>query len=171
MGKIRRLTTDEWLEARQSWEADMTLTFDAMSDKLGVSKQAISKMAKKQGWVKSGSLDSINRAAQIRADAAEVDGKVDQSTGKRLLPGSIDQSTDLRSKLIQSHRAEWRKHAGMFTLEKIGEDYKKHGTAGKISAEMLAIRQKAERIAWGMDDDKSDGKTIVIERSYGHTTH
>lgn len=117
-------------------------------------------MAGKQGWVKSGSLDSINRAAHIRADALEVTQKVTGETGKRPLPESVDQSTELRSKLIQSHRAEWRKHAGMFPLELIKEDYKKHGTAGKISAEMLAIRQKAERIAWGMDDNE---KSTTIE--------
>lgn len=167
MGKIKRLTQTEWLEARQSWESDQTLTFEAMSEKYGVSKQAISKMASKQGWVKSGSLDSINRAAQIRADAAEVDQEVDSSTSKRPLPESVDQSTELRSRLIQSHRAEWRKHAQMFLLDDIKRDYKQFGTAGKISAEMIAIRQRNERIAWGMDDDKSDGKQIVIERSYG----
>lgn len=167
MGKIKRLTQTEWLEARQSWESDQTLTFEAMSEKFGVSKQAISKMASKQGWVKSGSLDSINRAAQIRADAAEVDQEVDSSTVKRPLPESVDQSTELRSRLIQSHRAEWRKHAQMFVLDDIKRDYKQFGTAGKISAEMIAIRQRNERIAWGMDDDKSDGKQIIIERSYG----
>lgn len=169
MGKIRRLTSTEWLEARQAWEADATLTFDALSDRIGVSRQAIGKMAAKQGWVKSGSLDSINRAAQIRADRAEVAQKVADATDKKPLPESLDQSTELRSKLIQSHRAEWRKHAQMFQLEAIKADYKTVGTAGKISAEMLAIRQKNERIAWGMDDDKSDGKTIMIERSYGRT--
>lgn len=169
MGKIRRLTSTEWLEARQSWEADPTLTFEALAERVGLTKQAVSKMASKQGWVKSGSLDSINRAAQIRADAAEVDSQVDQSTTKKPLPESVDQSTELRSRLIQSHRAEWRKHAQMFQLEAIKADYKTVGTAGKISAEMLAIRQKNERIAWGMDDDKSDGKTIMIERSYGRT--
>lgn len=169
MGKIRRLTASEWLEARQAWESEQSLTFMALSERCGVSVQAVSKMAAKQGWVKSGSLDSINRAAQIRADRAEVESEVEDSTIKKPLPESIDQSTELRSKLIQSHRAEWRKHAQMFQLEAIKADYKTVGTAGKISAEMLAIRQKNERIAWGMDDDKSDGKTIMIERSYGRT--
>lgn len=163
----KRLSKDEWLEARQAWEADQTLTFEALAERLGVSRPAVSKMASKQGWVKSGSLNSINRAAHIRADAAEVTSEVTGVTSKRPLPESVDQSTELRSKLIQTHRAEWRHHAKLFPLEAIKGDYKTVGTSGKISAEMLAIRQKAERIAWGMDDDKSGDKAIVIERSYG----
>lgn len=157
----KRLTKEEWLEARQAWEADPKLSFMAISETCGVSVQAVSKMAAKQGWVKSGSLGSINRSAQIRADLAEVDAQVENSTEKKPLPESVDKSTELRSRLIQSHRAEWRKHAGMFPLELIKEDYKKHGTAAKISAEMLAIRQKNERIAWGMDD-MSEKQTATI---------
>ena len=49
------------------------------------------------------------------------------------------------------------------------EEIKKNvtmGRSGKVSAEMIALRQKAERIAWGMDDAQQDNKAIVIERSY-----
>lgn len=163
---MKRPTPEQWLEARQKWEADPTLSIGAVAKKMGVSVEAVSKAVRRQGWVKATSLDSINRAAQVKADASQVEGDVEASTEKRPLPASIEQSTDLRSKLIVSHRAEWRKHAQMFPLEKIAEDYKKHGTAGKISAEMLAIRQKAERIAWGMDSDQAT-PTVVIDRSYG----
>jgi len=172
---MARLTKDQWAEARIKWEADPTLTFEDVAQSLGISRPAVSKMADKVGWVKSGNLQSINRAAHIRADSAEVTGDVtDQVTNevtnapaKSPLPASTELSTDLRSKLIQSHRAEWRNHARLFPLEEIKADYRKNGTAGKISAEMLSIRQKGERIAWGMDEGDSDKPvTIANPRSF-----
>jgi len=67
----------------------------------------------------------------------------------------------------QATTHEWRNHAKLFKLEPILADYKKHGTAGKISAEMLSIRQKGERIAWGMDTDSADSTiTIANPRSF-----
>lgn len=167
MGKIRRLTSTEWLEARQAWEADPTLTFEALATRYGISRPAVSKMAGKQGWVKSGSLNSINRAAQLRADSVEVTSEVSSVTAKKPLPESVDQSTELRSRLIQSHRNEWRRHASLYSLEVMKDSDFELSKKAKISSEMLAIRQKAERTAWGMDDDKTTDKTILIERSYG----
>jgi len=172
---MARLTKDQWAEARIKWESGPTESFSSVGEALGVSHVAVMKTAKRDGWVKSGSLPSINRAAQIRADAAEVaEGVTSEVTGqvtggpaKSPLPASTELSTDLRSKLIQSHRAEWRNHAKLFKLEPILADYKKHGTAGKISAEMLSIRQKGERIAWGMDTDSADSSiTIANPRSF-----
>jgi len=157
---MARLTKDQWLEARQKWEADPTLSMGELAGQIGVSVAAISKTAKAQGWVKSGSLPSINRAAQVKADAAEVNGEVNGETGKKPLPASIEASTELRAKLIQSHRAEWRHHARLFGLDAIKADFGE-GKSAKISAEMLSIRQKGERIAWGMDTEATD-TTITI---------
>lgn len=158
-GVVPRLTKDQWLEARQRWEADPTLTFEALAAPLGVSRPAVSKMAEKQGWVKSGCLDSINRAAQVKADAAEVTPEVTGVTTKKPQPASVELSTGLRSKLIQSHRAEWRRHAGLYPLETIKEDFDV-GKSAKISAEMLQIRQKAERVAWGMEE-KAEAEIVI----------
>lgn len=164
-----RLTKDQWLEARQLWEASPTASFVSVGEHIGVSHVAVMNAAKRDGWVKSGNLASINRAAQIKADGAEVTsqltGQLTGETNKKPLAASTELSTDLRSKLIQSHRAEWRKHAGLFTLDNIKADFVE-GKSAKISAEMLAIRQKAERIAWGMDDGDSN-TSFTIERSYG----
>lgn len=146
-----RLTKDQWLEARQAWEAEPKLSYAALGERMGVSDVAVLKRARADGWVKSGSLDSINRAAQVKADAAEVSRELSGQTTKKPLPASIEASTDLRSKLIQSHRAEWRKHAELYPLEDIKADFDV-GKSAKISSEMLSIRQKGERVAWGMDD-------------------
>lgn len=157
---MARLTKDQWLEARQKWEADPTLSMGELAGQIGVSKEAVSQAAKRDGWVKSGSLSSINRAAQVKADAGQLDGQLDASTGKKPLPASIEASTELRAKLIQSHRAEWRHHARLFGLDAIKADFDE-GKSAKISAEMLSIRQKGERIAWGMDTEATD-TTITI---------
>lgn len=164
--KIRRLTPEDWRKARLKYESDKKASFADIAAKFGVSRAAVGKMALKQKWSKVGALDSISREAHLRADDAEVDGSVDSKVdNKTPLHNSVERATDLRTKLIQAHRAEWRKHAHLFPLEEIKKSLTL-GRSGKVSAEMIALRQKAERIAWGMDDGQQDGKAIVIERSY-----
>lgn len=167
-----RLTEEQWKEARIAWESDPKATYKGIGERFGCSHVAVLRAAKRGGWVKSGSLDSINRAAQLRADSAEVTAEGTSETDKNPpkpapLPASVEASTDLRARLIHSHRAEWRKHASLYSLEGIRDDFDL-GKSAKISAEMLSIRQKAERTAWGMDADTSQGE-IVIERTYAGT--
>lgn len=170
--KIKRLTAEEWILARQMYESRNDVGFADVAKEFGVSKAAIGKMAIKKGWQKVGALDSVNRAAHFRADG-EVDGQVDGPENKAPLQSSIDIATDLRTKLIHNHRAEWRKHASLYKLEDIKESFQV-GRSAKISAEMIAIRQRHERIAWGMDEtgngggggDPSKHEVIIINRSY-----
>jgi hypothetical protein len=115
--------------------------------------------------MKPDALAQINRAAQARADAAEVADQVADETVKKPLPASAELSTDLRAKLVQAHRAELRKHAQLFPAETVAKDFEA-GKRHKIMIEAIAIRQKAERAAWGMDDSTAQ-PTIVIERSFG----
>lgn len=159
-----RLTQDQWAAARIKWEADPTLTFEALAVALSVARPVVSRRAKAEGWKQVGALKGINERAQVRADAAEG---TQSGTPYQSKKESIDASVDLRSKLIQSHRAEWRKHAGLYPLESIKAEFDE-GRKAKISAEMLAIRQKGERLAWGLDDG-NEKPTITIERSYGKT--
>jgi len=168
-----RLTSTQWLEARQAWEADPTRSMSDIARDTGVSIEAVSRMSKRQGWVRVTNMPSINRAAQVRADSdgggnlnVDVEGDVEASTPKKPLLASIEASTELRAKLIQAHRAEWRKHASMYTLDAIRDDFDV-GKSAKISAEMLAIRQKGERVAWGMDDSEAQTPAYVIERTFG----
>lgn len=164
--KNKRLTAEEWRKARLKYESDKRASFADIAAKYGVSKAAVGRMALKQKWSKVGALDSISREAHLRADEAEVDGNVDSNVDKKTpTSDSFERATDLRTKLIQAHRAEWRKHAHLFPLEEIKKNVTM-GRSGKVSAEMIALRQKAERIAWGMDDAQQDNKAIVIERSY-----
>jgi hypothetical protein len=156
-----RLTADQWADARRKWEADETVSLAEIGRDFGVSKEAVSLAAERQGWVKSSTLPGINRAAQIRADLGELDGKLDPSSSKTPLPASIEESTDLRAKLIHNHRAELRLHAKLYPLDAIKESFTL-GKVAKISVEMLAIRQNAERKAWGMDQMEAEKPTINI---------
>lgn len=169
-----RVPAEKWKEARIKWEADASVSYSAVAEELGVSHVAVLGMAKRQNWVKAGQLASVNRAAQLRADAVAVTEEITKVTDqaadltspsvKTPLPASVELATDLRSKLIQSHRAEWRKHAALYPLDAIKVDFDV-GKSAKISAEMLSIRQKGERAAWGLDNETSQPE-IVIERSY-----
>lgn len=160
-----RLNKEQWLEARQMWEASPTASFVSVGEHIGVSHAAVIKAAKRDGWVKSGNLASINRAAQIKADGTEVTDQVTADTNKKPLAASTELSTDLRSKLLMTHRAEWRKHAGLYSLEDIKANFN-IGKSAKITAEMIAIRQKGERAAWGLDSLNEGGDEIKIVRTY-----
>lgn len=163
-----RLTPEQWKEARIAWESDPLASYSSIGERFGCSHVAVLRAARREGWVKSGSLPSINRAAQLRADSEEVTANGTAETGKKPLAASTEASTDLRARLIQSHRAEWRKHAALYPLEAIKDSFEV-GKSAKISSEMLAIRQKAERIAWGMDTENAQAE-IVIERTYASGT-
>ena len=64
-----RLSNQQWTEARAGWEADPRPGFDWLSSSLGVSRQAVSKMAAKQGWTK---------VAQLSGQVAQPEEKVAQ---------------------------------------------------------------------------------------------
>lgn len=163
-----RLTKEQWKEARIAWESDPEASFRSVGEKFGVSKVAVLNASRRDGWVKTGSMPSINRAAQVRADGRELNGEVTGDGTKKPSPASVDASIDLRARLIQSHRAEWRKHAAMFPLEAIKDNFD-IGKSAKISSEMLSIRQRSERVAWGMDSEAQTAE-VVIERSYAKTS-
>jgi hypothetical protein len=72
----------------------------------------------------------------------------------------------MRSKVLQIHRSEWRKHSGLYPLDCIKADFDE-GRKAKISAEMLLIRQRGERAAWGLEDQgraqpEAEAKPTII---------
>ena len=69
------------------------------------------------------------------------------TTKKASLAASVDTSTRLRAALIQAHRDDWKTHTTLYPPDHIKANFE-IGKSGKISAEMLALRQKAERCAW-----------------------
>lgn len=144
-----RLTQDQWAAARIKWEADPTLTFEALGKEFGVSDEAIRKRCKSEQWERVASLRSINERAQFKADAklgAKVGGEVGRPTAK-----TTELAEDIRADVIERHRADWAEHRTHFKTGDIAAEFE-IGKSAKISAEMLAIRQKGERAAYGLDD-------------------
>lgn len=78
---MAKLSKEDWAGVRAKWEGDGRDGFDWLSKELGgvVSRQAISKVAKRDGWVKGGEV------AQPSVDVAQlkkVAGKVAQPDNK-----------------------------------------------------------------------------------------
>ena len=166
-----RLTKDQWAEARIKWESDPTLTFGELGQQLGVSHVAVGQAAKKQGWERAPDMRSIADRAQLKADAREHARKLTsesynesyKSAGGETLARAM--AEDIRADVIDRHRADWAEHRVHFTTSDIAADFDK-GKSAKISSEMLAIRQKGERAAYGLDDTTGTAE-IEIVRSYG----
>lgn len=149
---MARLTASQWLEARQKWEADPSLTFESLADKLGLSRQAVSKRANAEGWAKVGALRQAAEKAQFKAD-----GKVAQvagATSKKDAAATFEASVEIRADVIDRHRVDWAEHRKNFAIAEIKEDFE-NGKKAKISAEMLLIRQKGERAAYGLEDNNA----------------
>lgn len=97
---MARLTKEQWLQARGQWEADEREGFDWLATELNgaVSRQAISKAAKAQGWVKGG----VNVAQQI--------GEVAQPAMKVAQPNKVAvKVAQLRPKVAEAECASEHK--------------------------------------------------------------
>lgn len=162
-----RPTKDRWLEARERWESNPTETFESISKWVGVSRVAVSKRADKEGWKRPTNLRQIVEKAHLQADA-KVTPKlslVTAETAKRTEQTAVD----VRADVLEVHRSEWARHRELFTLEDIQEDFD-NGRKAKISAEMLLLRQKGERAAYGLDaielGDAGSGRELSdVERA------
>lgn len=146
-----------WLAARQRWEADPRANFETIGKEMGVSRVAVSKHADKEGWARAKNLRQINERAHLEADVKVTPKLSDVSdvTGKTTEQAAVD----VRSDLLVSHRGDWVSHRELFPIADIKADFES-GKKAKISAEMLAIRQKGERAAYGLDiagDDPGSG--------------
>jgi transcriptional regulator with XRE-family HTH domain len=146
---VARLTADQWRSARQSWEADPALTFEGLAERLGLSRQAVSKKAKGDQWAKVGALREVAERAQLKADR-KVAG-VAGATAKKGEDATFEASVEIRADVIERHRADWSEHRKLFPLADIKAKFEL-GKSAKITAEMMAIRQKAERAAYGLEE-------------------
>jgi hypothetical protein len=176
-----RLSRDQWQEARIAWEADPKATFESIGVGYGTSRVAVSKQAAKNDWQKVRPLASINEAAHLRADARTVEKNKPNASGEvtpKLSPdpevaprnskmATVQQAVNVRADIVERHRADWDEHRRHFELGTIAEDFEQ-GKKAKISAEMLLLRQKGERAAYGLDDlaqrpPVADEKAVVID--------
>ena len=148
-----RLTQDQWESVRAEREAGAS--FPELSDRFGVSHQAIQKRAKAEGWGDGHDLgDSIRRKV-----AAKVAGVVAGCNPKKKAE-AIDSAADRGAKIIARHQADWDAHHEKFTVKSVAENFDT-GKSAKICAEMLAIRQKAERSAYGLDEREENNAPVI----------
>ena len=142
-----RLTADQWETIRAEREAGCS--FPELAAKHGVSHQAIQKRAKKEGWASGEDVQET-----IRRKVAEKVARIIATDNPQKKAAAIAAAADKAAMVITRHRDDWETHHQTFGVEKIAKDFDL-GKSAKISAEMLAIRQKAERIAWGLDETEN----------------
>lgn len=153
---MARLTADQWRQARQKYESDPTASHETIAEQYGVTRQAVSKKAKADGWSKVGALRQVVERAQLKADAkvakvAQEGSKVAAATAKTDRQVTLDASVEIRAEVIGRHRQDWAEHRKHFDLAAVRKDFEV-GKKAKISAEMLLIRQKGERAAYGLEE-------------------
>uniref|UniRef100_UPI00257A29D6 helix-turn-helix domain-containing protein n=1 Tax=Oceanithermus sp. TaxID=2268145 RepID=UPI00257A29D6 len=128
-----RLTLEQWEEIRARYEGGASAR--ELAREFGVSGQAISKRARKEGWSKG----DITKAIVNRAKA-KVDGVVDGANSRKKAL-AMDVAADKVADVIKRHRADWDAHRQRFGH--VPEDFEQ-GKLAKISAEMLRIRHQGE---------------------------
>jgi hypothetical protein len=139
-----RLTADQWAKVRA--ERETGASFGELAARYGVSKAAVIKASKREGWGDGSDVGELIR----RKVTEKVSGVVTAETARRKAE-IIDAVASEAARIVTRHRDDWEVHHEIFSAEKIAADFNL-GKSGKVSAEMLAIRQKAERVAWGLDE-------------------
>lgn len=167
-GKLKRPSKAQWAEQRALWEADPTLTHGDVAEALGVSRAAATKQAK--GWVRIQSLAELadnayreadRRAAEKVAEKVAATSEVAPPVTKAQAAPPIDTmalAVAVRASILEAHRGDWEQHRELFTLQAIADEFEQ-GKSAKISAEMLQIRQKGERDAYGLDKGATEPAT------------
>ena len=141
---MARLTADQWETIRAEREAGEA--FRALADKYGVSRQAIQKRARAEGWD-----DGQNVADVIRRKvAAKVAGVVASGNPKKKAE-ALESAAQKGVEIVRRHQKDWDEHHRLFNVEGVANNFD-IGKSAKICAEMLAIRQKAERAAHGLEE-------------------
>lgn len=122
---MARLTKDRWEYARNRWEGDPREGFDWLANELNgdVSRQAISKMAKKEGWAKGG-VKVSDKVAQPNKKSCATKSEVAQPEQKKDLSlpfqdtnesvdsdidkfGSLEQLTDKQEIFVREYMVDW----------------------------------------------------------------
>lgn len=144
----------DWETIRAEYETGVSM--GKLSGKHGVDKAAISRRAKKEGWIQdvTGAVD--------RAVDAKVNGLVNIVDPEKKA-AAIEAAADLKVTVINRHREEWGKHYELIIAAVENKDFDTAKLA-KITAETLKIRQEAERKAWGIRDvdAQPDGGALTV---------
>jgi hypothetical protein len=97
-GSVGELAKETWDEIRQAL-ADGA-SFNHLEKRYGVTRQNISRKARKLGWIK-GDRDEIEREAHAKADGIRAGQSLDE------IMEAIDRASDERAEIIKTHRRQW----------------------------------------------------------------
>lgn len=148
-----RLPQEQWAEIRARRETGAS--FGSLAKAFGVSKTAIMKRAKAEGW---GDGSDIAELVRERA-MAKVAGLVASDRQKR--EAAIEQAADSAAALLQRQRNDWEVHRQRYGH--LPPDFEEAKLA-KITAEMLILRQRGERAAWGLDDAAEKPQVTIVRQ-------
>lgn len=163
-----RLTADQWADVRA--ERETGTSFGDLAERHGVSKAAIIKRAKAEGW-----SDGADIAEAVRRKVTEkVTGVVTTGDPKKKA-AALDAAADRVAEVVRRHQdepsgARERVYAGLKAHKQATtkvdkalafEDLK----AAKIAAEALAIIQAMERKAFGLETHAEQEIVITNPRN------
>ncbi len=179
-----KITPEQWAVSRAAWESDPKITHGQIGESLGVSKQAVAKKAKEQGWQKRFNIaDVTSRAYQVADGIREeikpqtrpacappvVASEPKSEAPTDLSPFELQQLAEAdavakRAAVLERHRVETNAPRQMVYSALKANDTER-GKLAKIAAETLKILQECERKAWGFDREGEGQKlTVVIDR-------
>ena len=140
-----RLSPDTWAELRAKREAGMSM--GALANEYDVSAAAICKRSAREGWADSDDLAGVLRQkVNVKVNAINLANPI-------VKLATIDAAADRAVVIINRHREDWERHHAIFSLTAINanKDLARHA---KTVAEMLIIRQRGERAAWGLEEER-----------------
>ena len=144
---MARLTADQWETIRAEREAGKS--FPELAKKHGVSHQAIQKRAKNEGWG-----DGADIGVTVRRKVAEKVAGVVAGCNPKKKAEALENAAQKGVEIVRRHQRDWDEHHKQFTVAGVANNFDT-GKSAKICAEMLAIRQKAERAAYGLEETPS----------------
>jgi hypothetical protein len=155
--KQARLSANEWQVIRNRWEKDPRDGYAWLVNELdlGISVNAVSQKAKRDGWTKLMSGFELAQAANKRADNSlilkqnkeYVHGNVHENVH---VTTSDDDSISIRANILTQHRDDWQEHRATFAIGSMAESLEITKIA-KMTAEVIKLRHEGERKAYGLD--------------------
>lgn len=148
----------DWETIRAEYEAGSTM--GELSNRHGVDKSAISRRARKEGW-----LQDVTGAVNRLVDA-KVNGIVNTVDPKKKLE-ALNNAANEKVAVVNRHKQEWAEHKQLVTAAQNASTDKEafeKAKLAKIIAETIKIRQEGERKAWGIVDSvqKSDVEILPL---------
>ncbi|TSE32994.1 hypothetical protein LCC91_07760 [Tepidimonas taiwanensis] len=159
-----RLSADQWETIRAEREAGAS--FPELAAKYGVSHQAIQKRAKAEGWGDGQDVGEIVRrkvaekvagvvaACNPKKRAEAINAAAERSA--EIIKRHQEESSEIRERLyagLKAHRAAETKEQKQLAFEDL--------KAAKIASETLLNIHRAERQAWGLDEERSRADVVI----------